>query len=492
MKRAFFVLGCLLAASLFAQQIPPRPEALTYKTITFQPPAAKDHKAILKNGIPAFLVPDTSTGLVRIDLLVRGGGYMDPSDKAGLAQAFGGQWRAGGTLKTKAEDLDEQLAFLAASLNSTCSATQAALRLQVLGKDLEEGLRLMMEVLLEPAFAPDRLDLMKKSTLQGIEARNDSVMSIAGYQVPFLLNGERHFSGRLVNAASLEAITPGDLKAFHARLMHPANMMLAVSGKFDRPRMMALLEQNFGKLKPLPSAAAAPAVPAPMYDRKPGIYVCHKDVPQSLVFMAIPGLRRNDPDWFPTLVANEILGGGGMTARLMKKLRSDEGLTYGVYSSFSQGPYYRGDWSVQFQTKNRSVPYAIGLVLEQIERIKNEPVSDDDLKVVKGILVDAFPNQFESAQAVANVFANDAAIGWPEGYTATFREKVLAVTKADIQRVARKYFDLAKAVVFVAGSSAEAQAGDEKDHPGLLKDVLPLPVVLLPLRDPKTLKPIGE
>jgi len=151
-------------------------------------------------------------------------------------------------------------------------------------------------------------------------------------------------------------------------------------------------------------------VPAPVHDRRPGIYVCNKDVPQSLVFMAIPGLRRNDPDWFPTLVANEILA-GGHDRPLDEKTAQRRGTHLRVYSSFSQGPYYRGDWSVQFQTKNRSVPYAIGLVLEQIERIKNEPVSDDDLKVVKGVLVDAFPNQFEGAQAVANVFGNDAVIG---------------------------------------------------------------------------------
>jgi len=492
MKRPVVLIPLFLAATLAAQQIPPRPEALTYKPITFLPPAAKDHKAVLKNGIPVFLVPDAAIGLVRVDLIVRGGGYLDPLEKTGVAQAFGSQWRAGGTLKTKAEDLDEQLAFLAASLNSSCSATQAALRLQVLEKDLAEGLRLMREVMSEPAFDPNRLDLMKKSMTQGIETRNDSVQSIATYQAPLLLYGERHFSGRQITAAGIEAITPADLKAFHVRLLHPANMVLAVSGKFDPAAMIAVLEESFGRLKPLPGAAVSPAVPAPDHERKPGIYLSPKEVPQSLVFMALPGLRRTDPDWFPALVANEILGGGTMSARLMRKLRSDEGLTYGIYSIFSQGPYFRGDWTVQFQTKNRSVAYALRLVNEQIERIKNEPVSDDDLKLVKGYLIDGYPDLFENSQAVASGFANDAAIGWPEGYSATFRQNVQAVTKADIQRVARKYFDLAKAVVFIAGNAVEAQAGDEKDHPGLLKDVLPLPVIPLPLRDPKTMKPIGQ
>jgi predicted Zn-dependent peptidase len=340
----------------------------------------------------------------------------------------------------------------------------------------------MKEVLLEPAFEQDRLDLMKKAAIQQIESRNDSVTGIAAYQLPLLLFGENHFAGRLLTKPAIEAVTREDLKALHARLVHPKNMVLAVSGRFDRAAMLKTLNQVFGTLTAPAGAMPSPTVPVPDFVRKPGIYVSHKEVPQSVVAMTLPGLRRSDPDWFPCLVANEILGGTTQAARLMRKLRSDEGLTYGVYSQFGQGPFYRGDWTVQLQTKNRSVPYAMKLILEQIDRMKNEPVSDEDLKVVKGILVDAFPNQFESAQAVANGFANDAAIGWPEGYIDTFRQKVQAVTKEDIQRVAKKYFDMSKAVVLVAGNAQEAQAGDEKDHPGRLDAVLPLPVTPLPLK----------
>lgn len=487
------LLSCLLAAgTLAAQTIPSRPEGLAYKPLTYQPPVAKDHKVILKNGIPVFLVSDASTGLVRIGVNIRGGSYMEPADKTGLANLMGSQWRAGGTLKTKAEDLDEHLDFLAANLSTSVGGTSAALRLQVLDKDLKEGLRVLQEVMLEPAFAQDRLDLAKKTARQNLETRNDSVGGIVSYQMGPLLVGESHFSSRQMTAECLEAITREDMKAFHAKLLHPANMVISVAGKFDRKALVDLLNQTLGALKPLPGAVKAPEVPAPTHVRKPGVYVSHKEVPQSMVVMALPGLRRGDADWFPCLVMNEILGGGTQAARLMKKLRSDEGLTYGVYSRFSEGPHYRGDWILQIQTKNRSVPYATKLILEQLQRIQNEPVSDDDLKVVKGILVDGFPNQFENANAVASTFASETLLGWPEGYTATFREKVLAVTKDDIQRVAKKYLDPSKVLMVVAGNRTEALAGDEKDHPGLLKDVLPVPVVNLPLRDPLTLKPKAE
>jgi len=222
---------------------------------------------------------------------------------------------------------------------------------------------------------------------------------------------------------------------------------------------------------------------------KPGVYVCDKDVPQTMITMALPGLRRTDPDWFPCLVMNEILGGSTQAARLMKKLRSDEGLTYGVYSRFDQGSYYKGNWMLQIQTKNRSVPYASRLIQEQFSRIQNEPVSDEDLKVVKGILVDGFPNQFENAFGVASMFASEALLGWPEGYYTTFREKVQLVTKEDIQRVARKYLDPEKLVVIMAGKRSEILEGDAKDHPGKLQEAFKVPVLDLPLRDPLTFKP---
>jgi zinc protease len=475
----------LCAASLGAQGIPSRPEQLAFPPVTFLAPLAKSYRATLKNGITVYIAPDPGTAFVNIGLQVRYGSHLDPAGKAGLASLFGGLWRDGGTLLTPAAELDEKCAFLAASVGPGS--------LRCMAKDLDAGLKLMMEVLLQPAFAQERLDLHKRRARQGLDRRNDSAGSVHGYNLGFLLNGEKDHGSRPVTPASLDAITREDLLAFHKRVMHPGNMILTVSGAFEKKAMLARLETLFGELKPGPGAQVTPRPKAPSHQRQPGIYLLQKDVPQAVVSLTLPGLRRTDPDYFPAYVMNQILGGPAFTARLLKKVRSDEGLTYGITSSLGAGRAYgawKGDWNCQFLTKNRSVPYALRLTLAEMARLQTEPVGEAELQVVKGSLIETFPGNFSSKSALVHLFANEELSGWPEDFYATYREKIQAVTPADIQRVARTYLDPAWAVLLVTGKLDEVKAGDS-EHPGALADVLPLPVHELPQRNALTLKPVS-
>ena len=473
-----------VAGGLSAQGIPDRPEMLSFEPLVFHAPVAKDYRAKLKNGITVFLAPDEGSAFVNLGLTVRYGAHMDPAGKEGLSSLVASQWRAGGTRKTSAEALDEQADFLAARIGAGS--------LRCLTKDLNEVMRFSIEVLLEPTFAQEQLDLAKRNLKQNLERRNDQAGSIQGYTMGYLLNGENHFSSQHVTSDSLEAITREDLLAFHRKVLHPANMILTVSGRFERKAMLAKLERTYGALKPGAEAQVSPKAPASNHEREPGIYVVDKDVPQAVVGLVMPGLRRTDPHWFPAMVMNEILGGSGFTARLMKKVRSDEGLTYGVGSQFGPGrPYgtWRGDWSCGLQTKNRSVAYALRLILGEIERMRREPVNQEELDVIKGSLIQGFPSQFSSRGAIVNVFAQEENAGWPEDFYATYREKIQAVTPADIQNVAQKYLDASRAIILVTGKAAEIHAGDPA-HPGVFKTLLPLPFRQLPLRDPLTMKPL--
>ncbi len=488
------VLLLLAAGSLLeGQAILARPEQLRYKPLAFEAPRTRDFVATLKNGISVYLAADAQgVPFVRLKVLIKGGRCLEPTGKEGLATLTGSQWRLGGTLSTPAEQLDERLEFLAGDIDSGLGDTSGTLAMQVMEKDLKEGLSLFMQVLLEPAFAQDRLDLAKQQARQSLQARNDQVPAIAKYQMGYLLNGAGHFTTTHMTAASLESITREDLRAFHRRLLHPGNLVLAVSGRFERQAMLALLNQTIGRIQPAKEARTSPQVPAPELVRVPGIYLVDKDVPQSMVQLALPGLRRTDPDWHAVVVMNQILGGGGFSSRLMKKLRSDEGLTYGVGTAFGQGAHWKGDFSCSLQTKNRSVAYALSLIFKDIERIKKEPVTDEELKVIKDAVVLGFPSDWSRRQAVVTRFAEEQLAGWPADWWVDYREKIQAVTKAEVQRVAQKYLDATQAVILVVGKASEAEAGDEKDHPGLLKEVAKLPLRHLPLRDPLTLRPLPD
>lgn len=484
-----FGAGFLIAQ---APAIVDRPEKLAFAPITFATPRAKDFKARLKNGIPVFIAPADKDGtpLVRLTLLWRGGAYLSPDGKAGLAQLFGGQLAQGGSAKLEPAKLEDRLEAMAATLSSSCGDTGGSLGLQVLDKDLAEGLDLFMQVLTEPAFAQDRLDLAKRQAGQGLSRRNDAVTSIAAYQMGYLLNGDKHFSTADPTAASLAAITREDLLGFHAQLLHPTNLVVAVSGRFDRKAMLETLNRTLGALKVGPAAKVSPKVPAPGFARQPGIYVTDKDAPQASLQWAFPGMRRSDPDWHAAVVMNQILGAGGFTSRLMKKIRSDEGLTYGVRTALGPGPHWQGDLTGGLQTKNRSMAYALRLALEEMRKLKDAPVPEEELNVTKEGLVESFPTQWAGRPAIVSRFADETLTGWPEDWWADYREKIRAVTAADVQRLARRLLDPSKLVILAVGKAADMESGDP-DHPGKLAEAASLPLSRLPLRDPLTLKPMN-
>ena len=484
------LLLAVSASSALGQAIPDRPEKLSYPPIAFQVPKAKDAKVVLKNRVPAYLVSDpTGVPLVRITVWWRGGAYMEPAGKEGLANLFGSQLAVGGTQKKDAAAVEDRLEALAATLSSTCGPTSGSLYLQVQEKDLAEGVDLLMQALTQPAFAQDRLDLAKKSARQGLERRNDAVTSIAQIQMPVLLFGEKFFATEKTTAASLDAITREDLLAFHAGLLHPANLAVAVSGKFEKKAMVDLLNRTVGAIAAGKTARPSPKVPEPDFARTPGLYVCDKDAPQAMLQWAFPGMRRSDPDWYPAMVMNHVLGGGGFTARLMKKIRSDEGLTYGVRTTLGEGPHWRGDLTGGLQTKNTTVAYALRLALAEMQRLKDEALTEAELASVKDGLVESFPAQWASRQAIANRFAEEQLNGWPEDWWVDYREKVRAVTAEDVRKLAKRLLEPEKMVVLAVGKASEVESGDP-DHPGALKDAVKLPLSRVPLRDPLTLKPL--
>jgi predicted Zn-dependent peptidase len=485
-------LLALLPALAFAQALPDRPEKTTVPPLAFRVPQASEHRVTLKNGIPAFLVSDaTAQPLVTVTVTIRGGSYLDPAGKAGLTQLLGQLLRSGGTATLSPDQVDERLDLLAAQFYAVFTEDTGALQMNLMEKDLPEGLALLKDLLLHPAFAQERLDLLKRNTLQRLEQLNDDPRSIERYQAALLTYGEEHPAARIPQAAFVKGLTRQELLEQHARLLHPGNLTLAVGGRFDRKAVAKLLEQHFGTLKAGPEARRSPAPPAPLAPAQPGLYLVHKENPQGRVTFLLPGLRKSDPDWVPVQVMNFILG-GDFTSRLTALIRTQEGLSYHVNSAFTPGAWFPGGFRFVFQTRARSVAYGTRLALGEFRRIQAEEVSDAELAKAKGALVNGFPAEFGNPAEVAQRFAEASDRGLPANLDAAFRAQVQAVTKADILRVAKKYLPLDKLAVLVVGPKETLLAGDVKDHPGPLAEVLPLPLKELPLRDPATGKPLAK
>lgn len=493
---AWLVLATSLATVLTAADSPPagaipdRPEKLAYPPLTYEPPSPASFRVALKAGPVAYVVPDRELPLVNLAVYIRAGGYLVPAGKEGLADLTGYLLARGGTPSKTAEQLEERLDFLAAQLGSGLGDTQGSISLNLLRKDLDEGFAILREALTAPRFQEDKLALRKQQMLQDMKQRNDDSADIEGRERRFLAYGEDFFVNHHSTAASVESINQADLKSFHQKWIHPANFVVAVNGDFDKDEMVARLEKLFADW-PF-KGETAPAVPANPTIAQPGAYVVDKDVNQGRVSMLLSGVQRDNPDMFAIMVMNDILGGGGFTSRITTRVRSDEGLAYSAGSSFAGGTYYPGVFVAAFQTKSRTVAYATSIVVEELKRIAAEPVTDAELNTSKKSFIDTFPRSFATKGQVAGTFAGDEVTGRyarDPDFWKNYRQKVDAVTAAEVQRVAKKYLTPEKLIFVVVGQKKEIVLG-HPNHPEKLETLAGGRLVDVPLRDPLTMKPI--
>jgi zinc protease len=483
---AALLLALLPAAPAAAQAIPGHPDQLVFQPLAYEPPVAKAHRVVLRSGMVVYIAEDRALPLVNIALTVRVGSWLEPEGKEGLAGLTGSQMRRGGTRSLTAEELDERLDFLAAQMSTGIGPTQGSASLNCITDNLDEALRLFVEVLREPRFQEDRLALAREQALQQMKKRNDDSADIESREWGVLLFGEDHFTNRFTTEASVGSISREDLLALHGRHFHPAGMIAAVSGSFSRAEMLRKLEAAFAGWPA--RGAAAPPVPATITSAAPGLYRIEKDVNQGRVSIGLPTVKRGHPDVYALEVMNEILGGSGFTSRITRRVRSDEGLAYSAGSGLSPGVWYPGRFRAGFQSKSRSVPYATSLVMEEIRKIREDAVTAEELDTIKSNIVQTFPSSFASKAQSMAIFASDEYTKRDPAYWATYRDRIRAVTAADVRRVAREHLVPEKMVVLVVGNQAEIDLGDEK-HPVRLAELAPGGrVTVLPLRDPMTMR----
>ena len=485
---ACLILGASLGlGQSVSPQIPRHPRELKYPRLDYAAPKAAAYRQVLNNSVVAFMVEDHDFPLVNVSVTVRVGTYLDPAGKEGLAGTVGSQMRAGGTTRWKVEEFDEEADFLAANISNSIGPTAGSASLNCLAKDLDKGLEMFFEMLQHPAFQQQRLDLFKSQQLQQIQRRNDQTDDIERRELTRLLRGDQHFTSRLSTKASIQSITREDLAAFHKKYYHPGNFIFAVSGDFKTAEMKQKLERAMSGWTVL--AEKTPAVPKPNQTPVPGVYAVHKpEVNQGRISLSHLGIIRGNPDEFAIDMMNDILGGSGFTSRIMNRVRSDEGLAYSAGTSFSSGVYYEGVFSAGLQSKSSTAAQAAQIVLDEIERIKKEKVSADELQTVKNNAIEVFPRFFASASAIAGTFASDEFTGRDPRYWETYRDKIRAVTVDDVLRVAQKYLQPDKLVILAVGNVDEMMKGSpDKPQYSFEKIAKGRPITRIPLPDPNTM-----
>jgi len=477
-----------------AAQVATHPSDLKYPKLRFEVPEAAKYRHVLSNGIPVYIAEDHSHPLVDMNVTVRCGAFLEQAVdglKKGTASMTGTLMRQGGSGDRSAEEFDEAVSFLGAQISSGGGDDSSSAYLNSTSMVLDQGLDLFFDMLRRPRFEQDRIDIRKAAILEQMKQRNDDARQIAAREWQWLFRGMEYYTSNLETADELAALTRDDLVAFYKSYWQPGNMMISVSGDVDTGAILKELEARFAGWD-----AAGPDVPwppsAPDFTPTPGVYYVQKDIPQGRVRIGHLGVQRSDwenPDYYALPVMNDILGGGGFTSRLVKRIRSDEGLAYSAGSRFGIGSWAPGIFQIFYQSKSPTVAFAAKIALEEMKKIASEPVSPEELETAKNSFIDTFPGRFESPGQIVGTFLNDEYIGRPADYWKKYRDRVRKVSAKDVERVAGTYLHPDRLVFLIVGNWDEIAKGDA-DGKASMKEFYDGKATRLPLRDPLTLKPV--
>jgi zinc protease len=474
-----------------APAVPARPEQLKYGPLKFEVPRAEPLRHELPGGVVAYVVPDRSLPLVNVVLSVRTGAFREPEEKPGLAALTATLMRVGGTKTRTPQQFDEEADFLAAQVSAGSGDTGSRASLNVLTTSLDAGLDLLFDMLRNPRFDEERLAIEKGKALEAMKQRNDDAGDIQAREWGWLMNGREHYVARRATAAELESITRADLVDFHRRTWGAEHLVLAISGDVEPKAIVANLTRRLAGWKAAESAPWPPV--GPEFPLRPGVYHAEKEIPQGKVRMGHRSIRVTDwsaPEIYALEVMNDILGGGGFQSRVMKRVRSDEGLAYGASSSYGLGTWWPGVFAMGYASKNPTVAYALEIMLEELDRIRREPVSAEELRISKASFIETFPRNFESAAQVASTYASDELIGRPHSYWYDYRKRIEAVTAEQVLAAAREHLKPEQLVTLIVGKWQEIAPGDPQGR-ATMAQFAGGKVEKLPQRDPLTLEPVA-
>ena len=413
-------------------------EELTFEPIQFKPPVPQRHE--LSNGMVLYLLEDHELPVFDISGLVKTGTIYDPADKIGLASICASVMRTGGTISREPDALNEELESMAASVEVGMSPEYGSVSLSTMAEDIEKGLEIFADVLRNPAFREDKLELRKQQAIESIRRRNDNPIQLAWRNFSAILYGTDHPFGWYSEIEDVESIAVDNLKAFHAKYYQPNNIMLAITGDFETDTLIAQIEKVFEGWEN--SEIEFPHIAAVENAPKPSVNYILKDLPQTTMLIGHFGIKRTPdfPDFFALRVMNDILGEGGFTSRLMKEVREKHGLAYMV-GSLMQTSFYTnpGEWFAYSQTRSEKTAEAISLIISIVRDLGENPVSAEELQLTKDSLINSFVFGFESSSQIAFQQMMLAYRGFAPDFLETYTDNIAKVTAEDVQAVAQKY-----------------------------------------------------
>lgn len=426
----------------WGQQAPPPP--LPLEPVAF--PAFGEFN--LSNGARVVVVTNDEVPLVTVNLVVPGGSAADAAGREGTASLVA-QLLTQGTSTRSHEEIAEAVDFLGATLGAGAGRDEISVTLGSLTGELDAALALMADVVLDPTFPEDRLELLRTQNLSGLQVALSQASAVASRAFTRAVYGD-HPYGKLETPASLQALTRDDLVAFHREHFAPSSALFVVAGDITADEAAARLEEAFrgwgggrGALEAHPTVLDR-AAPEVILVHKPGSVQAEVRVGHLLA-------KGDHPDWTPLAVANQVLGGSS-SSRLFQVLREERGYTYGAYSALGRARG-QGAFQASMAVRNEVLGEALTELLRQIQILRDQPVPPEELADTKAFMVGSFPLQIETPQQVAARVASNRLLGLPEDALETYRSRVAALDAATVQGVFRRHVDPGKMAMVVVGDA---------------------------------------
>jgi zinc protease len=413
---------------------------------------AQPKRFVLPNGMVIFLQEDHELPTIDGTARIRGGERSVPVDKTGLTDIYGEVWRTGGTKTQTGDQLDDFLEQRAAKVETGGGGDSTTVSWSCLKEDFDDVFRVFDDLLRNPEFRAEKIEIAQKGLYDGISRRNDDPGQIAGREAAKLVYGANNPYARVPEYKTVAAVKRQDLVEWHGEYVHPNNIILGVVGDFDSAKMEAKLRETFASW-PKGAAASSPEIkPDPA---RPGYYEVDKtDVNQSHIQMVALGITRKNPDYFATSVFNEAFG-GGFSSRMFGDIRTTKGLAYAVGGGIGAGWDHQGMLRLMVSTKSATTIESIQALDDEIADLAKRPIDDEEIKRAKDSILNSFVFRFDSPDKVLQEKMAYEFYGYPLDFLENFQKGIEAVTKDDVARVAAKYLHRDQMAVLVVGNTKE-------------------------------------
>jgi zinc protease len=448
--RALIAVGLLAVGNVLAQPAP----VPSYKDLKYPPlPQLKipePAQVTLSNGMRVFLLEDHELPLIRGLALIRTGNLFDTAEKRGTSEIMADVMRSGGTKSKTGDQIDEELENLAASVESNMEESNASMSFSALKESADAVMATFRDVMTQPEFRQDKIDLEISQLRSAIARRNDDASGIPGRELSAIIYGRDNSYGWQIENDNLDRIKRDDLIQFYRHYYFPKNVMLAVYGDFSTASMKDKLEKLFGDWKA--EQPTVPAFPPVTAKPEPGVFIGEKsDVTQTFFAMGELGGTLRDKDYPALEVAAHILG-GGFSSRLMAQIRTKLGYVYAVSATWAADYNHRGTFQIAGSTKSASTTDALVAIEAEVEKMRTTPVTERELDEAKQGVLNSFVFAFDSpAKTVRRVMRYEY-FGYPKDFLFAYQKAIAAVTREDVLRVSKEHFVMSNLTIVAVGN----------------------------------------